>query len=1272
MTVIAPAIPPVTTMMHPRRLLAKLQMRIHQNLPHVQPKLPPSKPVAVARARPGQGNAATQARNRRRRGANVLNRFKAKGILPAGTTSAEFMQLSEVTSDTSPDEALVALEAVRSAQIKKTANRAVVKKEDFEARRQELLASLQAGGIEVRPESSHKPLNKSLKASSVQAEDPMDTRSSPALPLIEDSQEVSNALSTGSPSANDASQTHARGETVKAAFQVVPESVTPQASAASSKPATPSAERVSKEVTPAASAAESKPLTSPSESAQSSKTTPRRAKLDLGAGRRMLFGALGLKAPKSKTDEEKVRSELMKDVKPIHTPKSPEKLLHEDEEEIEDQDPEVWREKITYRAVECCHDGVELSEPPFPFVQRWDPQQQGAWSQKGKNSGKRKKNQRDEFQNYQEERPSKKQKQKQKQRKGKHSYAEQQDQFDTPYELSYEEYSVMESEEPTQNSRLPADDIESEINQQLMHDLNEDMSAQFSQGPEDLATLPEDPTILSNLKDGEAQPGMTIAFKQLTMSEETSWQPEISAYRTAVVNAVLDGGELQLTLALRDRLNYEKFYDAETGERVYGRFDMPDQDEDAEEEEDDGIRTLTFGELLEPKIVQDAPADLGLNNPEKKRALPKVGFSFESQTLSHEAEAADAQLSHVTETPLTSDAPDSNERDANHESNPDLRRVNPQYLDRATDEQETSRLDNLGAALGGYPPTPVVNAKSMDDVTMAEGQEGGVATVDDGKAKQAVDDNTTPITLGEQDSAGLLDETEMSISADARLRISKMMKDAGFRSSVPSSVLKDIRPTGMESPGDAQVFEKLLKDMTEIENDPLNSPKFHGLDLSSPIKKLNPLSAGRELSSSPVRIQSSWQTVDSHAPSSPPLIKGDEQSSWVTMDPREIASPPVKPPPKRVAKNSKAAKKFKVPNLGKAQELWEALQPTSSTSSVSSKGSKASPGPATALDGANDTSVEYPKLSIGSSFTSQVSDHGHQPDVNFEESTGLTGGTPKAPTFEDDSFMNQADDPMTDVEQELPPNKSANPNNDQQKQADPFLDNGELDVPRMSRMNEPVKSRSKTLEVVQSSPSSDDDFPTLEEFLSQRGTTRETTTPVSSNPARQVKAENMQNDTSDELSEDEDDEVTPQAVQKNSRPSKREHSLPSRSPVRKSPRQTQVRGSQPSASQAPPSQSQQKFVVPQGSQVMDLTMSSSDIEEEQDAVVSDADQPKRFRKYALDDDDDEDYSEQGGGWVPKKSSSQKVAETRRQTSMGLKASSQSTLNTSRRKTAARF
>jgi hypothetical protein len=40
----------------------------------------------------------------------------------------------------------------------------------------------------------------------------------------------------------------------------------------------------------------------------------------------------------------------------------------------EHEDDDSWRERIDLRAVECCDNGVELSTPPFPFYQYWDPQ----------------------------------------------------------------------------------------------------------------------------------------------------------------------------------------------------------------------------------------------------------------------------------------------------------------------------------------------------------------------------------------------------------------------------------------------------------------------------------------------------------------------------------------------------------------------------------------------------------------------------------------------------------------------------------------------------------------------------------------------------------------------------------------------------------------------------------------------------------------------------------------------------------------------------------
>lgn len=1246
---------------------------------------------------PGNGKPSTNARNIRRKGANVLNRFKEKGILPAGTTLAEFKQLSGVNSETSPEDAFVALEAIRavqnSTQLNGRTDGAVKKSKEFEARRQALFASLESGGIEVGLEYS-KNAPKSLF---VQNESVSDTTFA-TMPSLEDPQDVLNSLGSHKPSfRDDASQIEVAEETVKQASQVTPKVISPQASSTPLKPASSFAGAVSKESTSNTSiATKSKPPTPAAESAQSSATSSRRTKLDVGAGRRMLFGALGLKAPKSKQDEEKVRSELMKDIRPIPIPKTTEKDAQDAKEEAEDEDSEVWREKITYRAVECCHDGIELSEPPFPFVQRWDPQQQGGWSQKSKNGGKRKKNQRDESQYCQDEgRLSKKQRQ----RKGKHNYAEHQEYLDASYKPSYQEDSIVESEELTQQTRFLTDNIEGEINQKLTNNLNEVASAQVSQESEDLATLPEDPKTLVDLQDGQAKPGMTIAFKQLTMSEETKWQPEISAYRTAVVNDILGSGELQLTLALRDRLNSEKFYDGETGERIYGKFDMPDQDEEEDEPADDGIRNLTFSELVEPKIVQDATSNLGVDYTETVEATsPKLGTSSDPQISSHEHEdeLADAQFSHVTETPLNSDASESNLQDTNQDSvpkspKPDTKLEN-QELNRAS-PGPNSQLSDPEAGTSEDDALKQVAENLVEETVVPADQEDNGQTVEKDKSKEVFEDKTAehPITVGGGGDATPRPDPDTSIgqiTTDARLKISQKMKDAGFRSSVPSSVMKDIRRTGMESPGGTKVFEKLMKDMTEIESNPPYSPRFHGLDSSSPIKKSRQVSTGREPSSSPVRVQSGCQIVDTDAASSPPMMNDEGESSWLTTDSEEPSNLPARVPSKRAVKKTKPAKKFKVPNLSKAQELWEALQPTSRKTSFGSQSSKASPRPSLGLDGTNEKdstiSVKYPKLSVGSSFTSQISDHGRQPDVNFDDSALTNGDTPKPAVFEDDTFMRQRDGPISDIEQGLPFHKSAISSNNEQQQDDPFSDespqpddpfpNNEPQPPRKARINESAKSRSKTPEVLLGSPL-DDAFPTLGEVSSQRDTTREKSTPARSKPARQSKAEKIQKKARDEhLGPLDDEETTPRAPQKNSRPSNLQRSLHSASQVRRSSRQSKVRGSQPQTSQNSPSQNQSKFVIPQGSQVMDLTLASSDVEEEAEngAVVSEVEQqPKKFRKHALNEDDDQDCFEDEPGWV-QKSSSQKGVKTRRKSSTGLRASSKSSPNTSRRKTTARF
>src|SRR5690606_31786710 len=75
--------------------------------------------------------------------------------------------------------------------------------------------------------------------------------------------------------------------------------------AASSSPARPTPQIDS---APAATTAEEVPAPeeAPASAADNNKPAQRNSRIDLGAGRRLLFGALGLKTPKTKADEDKL------------------------------------------------------------------------------------------------------------------------------------------------------------------------------------------------------------------------------------------------------------------------------------------------------------------------------------------------------------------------------------------------------------------------------------------------------------------------------------------------------------------------------------------------------------------------------------------------------------------------------------------------------------------------------------------------------------------------------------------------------------------------------------------------------------------------------------------------------------------------------------------------------------------------------------------------------------------------------------------------------
>lgn len=319
----------------------------------------------------------------------------------------------------------------------------------------------------------------------------------------------------------------------------------------------------------------------------------RRSKLDVSAGRRMLFASLGLRNPKNKADEEKIRGDLMKGVRPLVNHRISETAPGEKDESAiaepasegpENEDAEAWRTKIIYRAVECCQEDVELSEPPFPFVQRWDPQQQNAWRDRRGGRGKRKQRNQAGFYEDDSTLPSaKKQKQWDDRVDGDSSFADN-----------------ANDDTQGQDAELNYDDIPDSV-------LDKTPAEQPSQltDMDDLPSLPKDLTTLSPLHLAEAKPGMVITWKQMLVSKATNWAPQVLDLTAVIVSIDEAAEELRVVLARRDRHldGNEKTFD-EDGNRVYDRFDAPDDDDDTDSNNAEGYRTIQYSDMMDPRIVQ--------------------------------------------------------------------------------------------------------------------------------------------------------------------------------------------------------------------------------------------------------------------------------------------------------------------------------------------------------------------------------------------------------------------------------------------------------------------------------------------------------------------------------------------------------------------------------------------------------------------------------------------------------------------------------------------
>jgi hypothetical protein len=228
-------------------------------------------------------------------------------------------------------------------------------------------------------------------------------------------------------------------------------------------------------------------------------------------------------------------------------------------------DPDFWKSRINLSAFECWEEEYELTAPPFPFQQHWDPV-----SKTMRDNAKRKKG-----------------------KKGNKKPPPVQE----PEEESEEEKIFLNYDE-TPDGENPDTSTHAAIEDQLRQDV-----ATASQEQSDIPPLPQDLSTLPDLTPADIKAGAILVCKFFGVNPITV-TPEISAFKTLIVEREGDSGggagTIRLRIAERDMPKKQKKFDSK-GNRVYDAADgffMDDEDESLW----DGV----FGELLEPKLLKAA------------------------------------------------------------------------------------------------------------------------------------------------------------------------------------------------------------------------------------------------------------------------------------------------------------------------------------------------------------------------------------------------------------------------------------------------------------------------------------------------------------------------------------------------------------------------------------------------------------------------------------------------------------------------------------------
>ena len=512
---------------------------------------------------PGQGREGTKARNQRKKYQRALKARQAKGLEPMEMTVNEYK--AKCIAETAEAAAKPAESAAGPTAL--------------EQRRQLLLERIAEGGVDVAM---------SLDVETVKPADEVQL----ATELV-DTAEQSEVLSHPLVDTEMTDNQPELATQLEAAAQL---EILSQLEAAAQVPQLDGTS-ASKAQSPASAATPSQ---------VEDQVSQRRSKtLDVASTRRLLFGSLGVRAPKTKVDEERVRSRLasLGNRTSVNAPNSGKGAAATAKKLVstaENTNLDAWKSKIKLTAVECVNEDVGLSTPPFPFVQRWDVSQQLP-------KGKKRKRKSNAAAAYEQET----------------EVDESLIRFDdSNVQLDYDEKP---DENDQHEDKLQANAVSqpSTITTHLTPDTNGAYTQQWfddNDVSEDLPELPADITTLPALELSQIVLGSVIAFRQLSEpTAATNWQPIVSGYMTAVIIS-LEGetGQLShstdvdLRLAWRDREENER-YD-ENGERIYSKFEMQLDDYDSPDDRwERGVIHHSFADLSSygAKLLVAAPADDG-------------------------------------------------------------------------------------------------------------------------------------------------------------------------------------------------------------------------------------------------------------------------------------------------------------------------------------------------------------------------------------------------------------------------------------------------------------------------------------------------------------------------------------------------------------------------------------------------------------------------------------------------------------------------------------